>query len=308
MTAYEGEIENSKYKLLGFENDKCLAVIMIIATGKIIRVKLSEVLNSEIMDNLNKMEIKNLYKKFYSQGGAVTAYDLNDRNENSWMIYIILNLLLFTFYIFTSIAATKPIYIESLDIIVTPGTFLYPLTFLIVDLLNENFGLRLARKAILFAFASNAMIIILLYGSTFLPDSARLEARWALQRSDRAGVIGIDRVVGVVPGVGEHQLVFAVQDQRADQLQVLVLAHLPQHVLCGDYRQLPVLFYRVLWRHADQRHCEHDLRADRDQSRFCVLQHLAGLWRTFIIQTLPDQRHCVIGRCLASLQLPKQLP
>ena len=97
----------SKYKLLGFENNKNLAVIMIIATGKVIRIKLNEVLNSEIMDNLNKMEIKNLYKKFYSQGGAVTAYDLNDRNENSWMIYIILNLLLFTFYIFTSIAATR---------------------------------------------------------------------------------------------------------------------------------------------------------------------------------------------------------
>ncbi|KAE9657972.1 queuosine precursor transporter [Pseudomonas fluorescens] len=169
MTTYESEIENSKYKLLGFENDKRLAVIMIIATGKIIRVKLSEVLNSEIMDNLNKMEVKNLYKKYYSQAGTVTAYDLNDRNESSWMVYIVLNLLLFTFYIFTSIAATKPIYIESLDIIVTPGTFLYPLTFLIVDLLNENFGLRLARKAILFAFASNAMIIVLLYGSTFLP-------------------------------------------------------------------------------------------------------------------------------------------
>ena len=130
MTAYEHEVENSKYKLLGFENDKSLAVIMVIATGKIIRVKLSEVLNSEIMDNLNKMEVKNMYKKFYSQGGALTAYELNDRNENSWMIYIILNLLLFTFYIFTSIAATKPIYLESLGIIVTPGTFLYPLTFL----------------------------------------------------------------------------------------------------------------------------------------------------------------------------------
>lgn len=104
MTTYEHEVENSKYKLLGFENDKSLAVIMVIATGKIIRIKLSEVLNSEIMDNLNKMEVKNMYKKFYSQGGALTAYDLNDRNENSWMIYIILNLLLFTFYIFTSIA------------------------------------------------------------------------------------------------------------------------------------------------------------------------------------------------------------
>ncbi|POA34053.1 hypothetical protein C1887_06330, partial [Pseudomonas sp. GW456-R21] len=83
--ARDGEVENSKYKLLGFENSKNLAVIMIIATGKVIRVKLSEVLSSEIMDNLNKMEIKNLYKKFYSQGGAVTAYEMNDRHESSWM-------------------------------------------------------------------------------------------------------------------------------------------------------------------------------------------------------------------------------
>lgn len=40
MTAHESEIENSKYKLLGFENNKKLAVIMIIATGKVIRIKL----------------------------------------------------------------------------------------------------------------------------------------------------------------------------------------------------------------------------------------------------------------------------
>ncbi|KAF0864890.1 queuosine precursor transporter [Pseudomonas sp. LD120] len=169
MTAHEAEIENSKYKLLGFENNKKLAVIMIIATGKVIRIKIREVLNSEIMDNLNKVEIKNLYKKLYSQGDTLTAYDLNDRHENSWMIYITLNLLLVTFYIFTSIAATKPIYLESLGIIITPGTFLYSLTFLIVDLLNENFGLRLARRAIFLAFTSTSMVFILLYGSTFLP-------------------------------------------------------------------------------------------------------------------------------------------
>lgn len=167
MSAFE--IDNSKYKLLGFDNNKKLAIIMIIATGKVIKIKLSEVLNSEIIDNLNKIEIKNLYRKFYSQGGSLTAYDLNDRHETSWMIYITLNLLLVTFYIFTSIAATKPIYLESLGIIITPGTFLYSLTFLIVDLLNENFGLRLARKAIFFAFASTSTVFILLYGSTFLP-------------------------------------------------------------------------------------------------------------------------------------------
>lgn len=34
--------EGSKYKLLGFENKKNLAVVMIISTGKVIKVRLSE--------------------------------------------------------------------------------------------------------------------------------------------------------------------------------------------------------------------------------------------------------------------------
>ena len=168
MTNYE-EAQSNKYKLLGFENSKSSAVIMILSTGKVIKIKLDELIGSEIIDFLNKKEIKQVYKKFYSRREVLTAYDIKDRNENSWMIYIVLNLLLFTFYIFTCIAATKPIYLERFDLTVTPGTFLYPLTFLIVDLLNETYGLRLARKAILFAFVSNALIVILLSASTILP-------------------------------------------------------------------------------------------------------------------------------------------
>ncbi|WP_391560280.1 queuosine precursor transporter [Robertmurraya sp.] len=161
--------ENSKYKLLGFENSKGLAVIMIVSTGKIIRVKLGEVLKSEIVDDLNKMEVRDIYKKFYSGGAALTVYEINDRHERSWTVYVVLNLLLFALYIFTNFSATKPIYLESFDFVVTPGVFFYPLTFLIVDLLNESFGLRLAKRAILFVFSSNALIVVLLGISTYLP-------------------------------------------------------------------------------------------------------------------------------------------
>lgn len=163
------EPENSKYKLLGFEKNKNLVAIMVISTGKIVKVKLAEILKSEIIDNLNKVEIKDIYRKYYSGGTASTTYEMNDRHERSWMTYVALNLLLFALYIFTNIAATKLVYIAALDIVVTPGVFLYPLTFLVVDILNESYGLRLARRAILFAFASNAFIIILLSGTSFLP-------------------------------------------------------------------------------------------------------------------------------------------
>ncbi|MCY1390824.1 hypothetical protein D9M71_56470 [compost metagenome] len=142
---------------------------MVISTGKIVKIKLSQLLSSEIIDDLSKVEVKEIYRKYYSGGVAVTTYEINDRHERSWMTYVVLNMLLFALYIFTNIAATKLVYWERFDIIVTPGVFLYPLTFLIVDLLNESYGLRLARKAIMFAFASNALIIVLLSTTNYLP-------------------------------------------------------------------------------------------------------------------------------------------
>ena len=128
--------ENKKYKLLGFENSKGLVVIMVISTGKVVKVKIGEVLKSEIADDLSRVEIKDIYRKYYSGGTAVTTYEINDRNERSWMIYVALNLLLLALYVFTNIAATKLVYLQSLDLVVPPAVFLYPLTFLVVDLLN----------------------------------------------------------------------------------------------------------------------------------------------------------------------------
>lgn len=161
--------EKSGFKLLGFENSKSLAVIMVISTGKIVKIKLCDLLKSELLDNLSKIEIKDIYRKFYSGGAALTAYEMSDRNEKSWMTYVALNLTLFALYVFTNIAAAKLIYIEYFDVVVTPGVFLYPLTFLIVDLLNESYGLKLARRAIYFAFASNAFILVALALASHLP-------------------------------------------------------------------------------------------------------------------------------------------
>lgn len=156
------DAENRRFKLLGFDNAKSLAVIMVVSTGKVIKVKLGDLLKSDLLDNLSKVEIKNVYRKFYSRGSALTAYEISDRHERSWMTYVVLNLTLLALYVFTNIAAAKLVYIEYFDVVVTPGVFLYPLTFLIVDLLNESYGLKLARKAICFSFASNAFILVAL--------------------------------------------------------------------------------------------------------------------------------------------------
>jgi uncharacterized integral membrane protein (TIGR00697 family) len=163
------DVANSRYRLLGFEKSNNLAVVMVVSTGRVIRIKLADLIKSEVLDNFNKVEVKDVYRKFYSAGQALTAYEISDRHERSWMTYVALNLMLFALYIFTNVAAAKLVYLEYFDVVVTPGVFLYPLTFLIVDLLNESYGLRLARRAILFAFASNAFILILLTITGYLP-------------------------------------------------------------------------------------------------------------------------------------------
>lgn len=151
------EIDNIEYKLLGFEKNQNLVIIMVISTGKVIKLKINEILRSQIIDDPSKTETKDIYRKYYSGGEALTTYEINDRHEKTWMAYAAMNLTLFALYIFPNIAATKLVYIASFDITITPGVFIYPLTFLVVDILNESYGLRLARRAILFAFASNAL-------------------------------------------------------------------------------------------------------------------------------------------------------
>lgn len=56
---------NLKYKLLGFESAKSLGIIMILSTGKIMRVKLVELLRSEVMDDLSPAEVKAIHKNFF---------------------------------------------------------------------------------------------------------------------------------------------------------------------------------------------------------------------------------------------------
>lgn len=162
-------VQNNKYKLLGFEKNKSLAVIMIISTGRVVRIKLSELLRSEIIDDLTKAELREIYKKFYSGGGTLTAYEMSDRHERSWMVYVVLSFMLFVLYMLANISAAKLVYIERFDVVVTPGVFLYPLTFLAVDILNESYGLRLARKAILFVCVSNAFVLMVLSFTSWLP-------------------------------------------------------------------------------------------------------------------------------------------
>ncbi|WP_416777684.1 queuosine precursor transporter [Xenorhabdus budapestensis] len=159
-----------KYKLLGFNSQNNTANVLISSTGKVLRINIKELEKSEIADDFDNHETKSLYRKIYSSfPNSPSIYEIEERNEKSWVVYSLLALLLAIFYTFSNIAAAKPVYIEYFDIIVTPGTFIYPFSFLVIDLLSEFYGFRLARKAIYMSLASNLIIVSLLSISTSLP-------------------------------------------------------------------------------------------------------------------------------------------
>lgn len=155
---------------MGFEPNTHIARILIRSSGKVLNIHVNDLERSDIAEKLSSKEIKALYRHIYTDGLApTTEYCLQDRNEHSWNIYVILVLLLTIFFLSSNIATIKPIYVRAFNVVLTPGTFVYPFTFLIVDLLNEFYGFRLARKAIFYSLMANIAITILLHCSTFLP-------------------------------------------------------------------------------------------------------------------------------------------
>lgn len=185
------EAENSKYKLVGFENSKNLAIVMVISTGRVIKLNLASLVKSEIMDDLTKAEVREIYRKFYSGGATLSAYEMGDRHERSWLVYLALSFMLFALYVLANISAAKLIYIEQFDVVITLGIFLYPLTFLVVDILNEYYGLRLAKKSIWFVCVGNVFILVALSVTSWFPGLSS----WQLDSSYERVVAHVSSVL-----------------------------------------------------------------------------------------------------------------
>ncbi|MDE9484030.1 queuosine precursor transporter [Xenorhabdus bovienii] len=162
---------NQKYKLLGFSrsSDAIRANIMILSTGKSISIPLQELESSQVSEDLNRHELKEVYRRIYGGAGTVTAYDLTDRHERSWFAYLVIAFSLAVIYIFCTITGIKPVSIPSINMVIPSAIFFYPLTFILVDILNEFYGLRLARKAILFSFIANILFVLGLIFTAALP-------------------------------------------------------------------------------------------------------------------------------------------
>lgn len=153
------------YKLIGFNRKGCVSAnIMLPLTSKQFSIPLHELVHSEIMDHLSNFEIREIYRKYYSAHDTSTAYEFEDRNEKSWLAYVYLCAALIGLCIASTITGVMPI--NFLNLTIPFAIFIYPLSYIISDILNEFYGLRLARKSINLAFASNAIFCAILFISS----------------------------------------------------------------------------------------------------------------------------------------------
>lgn len=167
---------NQKFKLLGFTRHGTLAAnVMVLATGKTITMGLNELADSDISEDLSLHELQALYRKIYGNNQQQTAYELSDRHERSWYAYLIITVALSVIYIFSTLCGVKPIQIPALNLITPPAIFIYPLTFILVDILNEFYGLRLARRTIIISFMANLIFVLGVWATTLVPSIPQWE-------------------------------------------------------------------------------------------------------------------------------------
>ncbi|MBV4368526.1 queuosine precursor transporter [Erwinia sp. BNK-24-b] len=168
--------QNKKYKLLGFNrSDVITANVMVLATGKHISIGLQELESSEITDDFNRHELKSLYRRLYGSSDTKTSYDLGDRHERSWYAYLIITVALTVIYIVSTVSGVKPVHIPVVNFVVPPAIFFYPLSFILVDIVNEFYGLKMARRTIFISFFSNMLFVMGLWLTSLLPGLAEWE-------------------------------------------------------------------------------------------------------------------------------------
>ena len=151
---------NQKFKLLGFTRHGTIAAnVMVLATGKTITMGLNELADSEISEDLSRHELQALYRKLYGDNKQNRL-----RAQRSPRTLLV---RLPDYYrgaqrdlYFSTLCGVKPIQIPVLNLITPPAIFIYPLTFILVDILNEFYGLRLARRTIIISFIANLTFVL----------------------------------------------------------------------------------------------------------------------------------------------------
>ncbi|SHO54501.1 queuosine precursor transporter [Vibrio quintilis] len=184
-------MHNKKYKLIGFsKHPEQVANVMVLATGKQLSIPLAEIFNTTVADDLNHTETKEVCRKLYSSKGFKGAYEIKERKEIYWITFAMITTMLSALFTLSNISGVKPIEVGS-GFVVPFAIFLYPISFVLVDILNEFYGLRMARTAIVLSTVINICFLMLLNLSRYAPTISEWET---MNESYKLIVDGINSV------------------------------------------------------------------------------------------------------------------
>lgn len=132
----------------------------------------------------------NLNPAFSSAQSPATSQTTSARHATSRALYDIVAVCFVSFLLLSNIAATKLIAIDPgpLHLVFDGGAILFPLTYIIGDILSEVYGFRAARRTIILGFVISAIASLTFFLVQIAPADPSYENQAAFEA-----------VLGVVP-------------------------------------------------------------------------------------------------------------
>ncbi len=121
--------------------------------------------------------------------------------------FIIVLTLFVTVLITSNIIAVKPIrllilpfeFLGSKDVVLPSAIIIFPISYIIGDVLTEVYGFRIARGVIWLGFGANLLVVIALWIAGFIPGACQDPNGFCLWSPDTQA--SYDRILGQVPWI-----------------------------------------------------------------------------------------------------------
>lgn len=116
-------------------------------------IQLEEFDTPEISGLTHPDEMKALYKK----GNTRFRHHKRDFSERLGYVYFAISMALSVIYILSTIGGVRPVHYTGVEDLLTPELFFYPLTFILVNMMSELYGIKLAQISIATSVVANLL-------------------------------------------------------------------------------------------------------------------------------------------------------
>ncbi|MDE1462208.1 queuosine precursor transporter [Spartinivicinus poritis] len=154
-----------KYALHGFDSIEGKVILTVTGIGKRLAIPIELFFTDEMMDSVSERDFKLICMHYYKKTNTSILFDKKERSERSWTAYAIMISILSAILISSNFSGLKPINLLGTELVIPIALLFYPITYIINDVINEFYGLRMARKGIQIAFLSNIFFCAVIFAA-----------------------------------------------------------------------------------------------------------------------------------------------